>query len=464
MRLATRLWWHGAALPAALLTATLLLVGVGLDRALVHAVDDALSSQAAVESVSVFDQGIDGPHLHVDRSELARSLGEAPASTALYGGDGRRMRVWPGDATLPDHLDTPVAEPMVPTLRTVRHEGSSARELVLQVVGPDGGAYHLLLRRSLAERDAAMGAYAAVSMFSLLLVVLALGLSARSQVRGLDSRVRALVEHVERVGGGADDAAPPPDTVGDEISALRDAVAQSTAARARAKRAEARLLADAAHELRTPLAAMRLEIDLALRRGRGADADRQTLESVAEEVDRLTRIAESLLQLETPGGTQRAATTALSDIVKRSVARAKRVAAARGISVEVSAERSATLRADRDALERALDNLLDNALRFAASTVRCALRPERGGWAIVVSDDGPGVPPADAEAIFAAFHRRDRSGPGAGLGLTIVRDVANAHGGTITLRATSAGGAEFALWLPDNAAPAGDLAAPAPGP
>ena len=448
MRLATRLWLHGAALPALLLTLALAVVGVGLDRALVHGIDDALRGQAAVEAVSVFDQGIDAPHLHIDRSELVRRLGEPPAATALYGRGGERLLVWPADADLPARLLASVEPGTPPQLATVQTAEGAARELMVPLRGPDGVTYRLLLRRSLAERDAALRAYVGVAALALLVMVLALAVAAGAQARGLGRRVAALVEHVARVGAGELGHGPPPDDAGDEIAALRDAVAEATEARRKARLAEERLLADAAHELRTPLAAMRLELDLSLRRERDADALRETLQSVGEEVDRLSRIAEALLQLDASSRGRLDVPVALRPLVERAAARAAGLCAARGVALQVHALEEAQVDGDADALERALDNLLGNAARFARTRVACTLRADGVGFAVEVADDGPGVPEAEAEAIFAPFHRPDRSAAGAGLGLAIVREVASRHRGQVTLGRAPLGGAAFTLWLP----------------
>lgn len=464
MRLTTRLWIHGAVLPATLLAMALLVTGVAVDRLLVHGIDDALRSQAAVEAVSLFDAHQEGAHLHIDRSELARKLGEPPAETALFAPDGSRLVVWPADSTLPQRVDLPSPQQSQagstalragdadadaqPT--TVETSEGAARELRLRVRAPDGATYLLLLRRSLAERDAALRAFAAVAVAALLAVWLTLFLAAGAQVRSLSGRVGRLVAHVAKVGAGQLDDEPPADDAGDEIAALRHSVAAATAARRDARDAEARLIADAAHELRTPLATMRLEVDLALRRVRDADALRATLERVGTEVDRLTAMTTALLDVEGASrdlGEQH--NVDLRDVVKECVARA----GAGPTPTLLPCTTPMPMRCDADAIGRAIDNLLANAARFARDRIEVSLRSGDGETVIAVEDDGPGVPPEAAEAIFAPFHRLQRDRDGAGLGLAIVRQTAARHGGSARVVRGPLGGARFELRLPASSSP-----------
>lgn len=448
MRLATRLWLHAGLLPAALLALALLASGVALDRLLVHAMDDALSSQAAVEAVSLFDLAGGAPHLHLDRSELARRLGEPPAETALYAADGRRVVVWPADAALPPSVAPAEVLPReIASPQTVIDRDGSQRELRLTVRSPAGRPFLLLLRRSLAERDAALQSYSLVAIVALLTVLLTLFVATGAQVRGLAGRVGALVGHVARLERGELDADPPADANADELAALRDALALATQRLRDARVAEERLIADAAHELRTPLATMRMEVDLALRRPRSEAELRQALERSGAEVDRLSALTNRLLELRAGDRTTQPMPLDVAAVAQVSVARFLPLCEDRGIALTLAAPASAAYVGDAEAIGRALDNLLANASRFANALVEVAVVAAPHGWQISVSDDGPGVPASDVKAVFAPFHRLDRSGAGAGLGLAIVADVARAHGGSVWVEASAYGGARFVLSL-----------------
>ena len=132
-------------------------------------------------------------------------------------------------------------------------------------------------------------------------------------------------------------------------------------------------------------------------------------------------------------------------------------AAAHGVGIEVAAGPGQAVAGDRDVLKRALANLLDNAVRVAprGSSVRLA-HGELEGWAwVAVSDEGPGIPPAQQERIFDRFWRPDdartRPGGGSGLGLAIVRQIAEAHRGSVEVCSEAGAGATFVLWLPCDA-------------
>jgi signal transduction histidine kinase len=110
------------------------------------------------------------------------------------------------------------------------------------------------------------------------------------------------------------------------------------------------------------------------------------------------------------------------------------------------------LDADRGQLERVMRNIGENAARHARSTVAIALLHEDGFAVVAIEDDGDGIPPGDRERVFDRFVRldeaRERDRGGSGLGLSIVRDIASLHGGTVVARAAPSGGARFEVRLP----------------
>ncbi|MCA9546886.1 MAG: HAMP domain-containing histidine kinase, partial [Myxococcales bacterium] len=205
----------------------------------------------------------------------------------------------------------------------------------------------------------------------------------------------------------------------------------------------------AAHELRTPLAAMRAHIDTTLRRPRGTDELEEALGAVGGEVDRLSRLASRLLdlaQLEQAAPPLDAAD--LRGVVDAAVAAARAMAEARGQALLVRGPEVAPLSGDEAALRQAVDNLLVNAIRHGpeGSVVELQLMAADRGWRLTVVDEGPGVAPAAAAALFEPFARGDRRGEGAGLGLAIVRAVAHRHGGEVAV--VPGDGGRFQLDLP----------------
>jgi signal transduction histidine kinase len=236
------------------------------------------------------------------------------------------------------------------------------------------------------------------------------------------------------------------------------------------------LVSDTAHELRSPIASIRAQLEVAL-----DHPDRQdwaeTARDVLTDTLRLSRLAEDLLalaRLDESGGRVRRATTL--DLAALSATVAERYAGARVpvVAPAVVPGKNAPMAGDRDSLDRLLVNLIDNAVRYARSRVTVTVRVPAGDQCVVlaVTDDGPGIPAADAERAFGRFTRldaarsRDGEDPGgAGLGLAIVRATAQAHGGTAWLEPAFPGssppGLRAVVRLPAaDAAPRGLPAAP----
>ena len=140
----------------------------------------------------------------------------------------------------------------------------------------------------------------------------------------------------------------------------------------------------------------------------------------------------------------------LADVARQAVAAMRGIAAERGVTLAVEGDESSRARFDREAMARALANLLDNATRFAPKDTAVVVRVTSRGddVALEVEDAGDGVPVSERTAVFEAFHRVDRSGAGAGLGLAIVREVARQHGGDAWVEEGGDGGARFVVAWP----------------
>jgi signal transduction histidine kinase len=221
---------------------------------------------------------------------------------------------------------------------------------------------------------------------------------------------------------------------------------------------ERRFVADAGHELRTPIAVVKAELEAALRSGDYGPQVREALAAAVDECDRLAQLAEDLLVVARTGEgalplrpEPLVVRALLEDVRQRFADRA----AQRGRAIRVDAPRNG-LRVDADPLRlrQALSNLVDNALRHGGGDIALRGRRARGGVELDVSDTGPGFDPAIAGRAFERFTRGDtaRVGDGTGLGLAIVRTLVEAHGGRAEL--VDAGeGATVRLWLPGETPP-----------
>lgn len=211
-----------------------------------------------------------------------------------------------------------------------------------------------------------------------------------------------------------------------------------------------RFLADASHELRSPLTGIRsqLEVDLA----HPDRADWQATErDLLEETLHMQRLVDDLLDLATLDETPVSAEHDLVDVDEIVLAEVRRITTRGRVIVDARKVTAAQVTGDTDALGRAIRNLLDNAERHATRTVKIAVRQHGPNVQISVSDDGPGVAEQDRSRIFERFARADaarsRSHGGSGLGLSIARDIVEAHNGTLTL-AEAERGASFVIDLP----------------
>jgi signal transduction histidine kinase len=217
------------------------------------------------------------------------------------------------------------------------------------------------------------------------------------------------------------------------------------------------LVADASHELRTPFAVLRGELELASRPGRSREELAAAVEHAGEEAARLARITEQLLFLARSDEDRIQPRPELTDIVlllTRSAEHAAARATAAGVRLTVDAPAGLVAEVDPDRIREAVDNLVDNALRFAPAGTPVVIAARAGGPGLVIEvrDRGPGFPPEFLPHAFERFARPDsgraRTDGGAGLGLAIVSAIAQAHGGRAAARNQPGGGGAVALELP----------------
>ena len=215
---------------------------------------------------------------------------------------------------------------------------------------------------------------------------------------------------------------------------------------------EQAFVANASHELRTPLSTLRVELDLALRRPRPSEELVDALRSAQIEVDRLSDLADDLLELARADDGQLPvvpAETTVADIF--GAVRDRFDSSGERVRVASGADRPVT--ADARRLEQALGNLVDNALRYGNGLVLLTAESNRSNEVeLHVRDEGPGFPPAFLDQAFERFSRADpgRMGRGAGLGLSIVRMIARAHGGDAHAANRQEGGADVWLVIPGS--------------
>ena len=442
----TRLTLVSGALMAAVLMALGSFVFLRMQAELVAAVDAGLRSRADVLLARIGEGGLIGGGALVEGDEAFAQLLDA---------DGRVLQS--SDGLTNEQLVEPEAvegEIVLGRRVATEEETVPARLLAVRVAG--GGA--LVVGASLEDQQDALGLLLAQLLIggpvAVALASLVGWLVAGAALRPVE-RLRIEAEAISGSEPGRRLAVP---ATGDEIARLGESLNRMLSRLDEAVDRERRFVGDASHELRTPLANLKAELDLALRRARTPDELVGALRSAAEETDRLTSLAEDLLVLARSEGSRLPVRRESLDVA-RLVSDTVASFAGRALELEVFLVATGTeneLRADLDParMRQALGNVVDNALRHTprGGRVDVDFRRENDSLVIEVTDSGDGFEPTFVERAFEPFSRADgarsRTHGGAGLGLAIVRAVADAHGGTVQAGNQPGGGASVTMRIP----------------
>lgn len=409
---------------------------------------------------------------HVDdvaevRADDVAALGRAgalPATLPVAGDDGalvqvvRDGRVIAASPGLPD--DRPVvdfepagAEPEIRTVSDLDVGDAESFRVLARTTTTADGEVTIYVVASLEPADEATAQLRQALVFGLPLLLGLVGLAAWYVVgralRPIDD-IRAQVDEISERSLGTRVPVPSTD---DEVGRLAVTMNQMLERIESGVERQRRFVADASHELQTPLAALRADLEVAL--AHPSDAEWQTTgRDVLAASARMERLVRDLLYLARADSGAPAVSmrpVGLDDIVAEEVTRLRQHAR---ITVDTSRVSAATVLGRPDDLGRAVRNLLDNAARYAASSVHVLLDANGDGVVLEVADDGPGVPDDQREHIFERFGRlddaRDRTSGGTGLGLAITREIVEAHGGRITVEQANGQlrGARFVVRLP----------------
>lgn len=321
-------------------------------------------------------------------------------------------------------------------------KGTSARGAVLIQVG-----------ETLARRSALAGRATWAIMVPMLLVTLTAAAAIAYGIgRGLQPINRLRDQFAARQ---AFDLSPVPlEGAPGELRPFLDEINSLLGRLAEAVDAQSRFVADAAHQLRTPIAGIRAQAEAALASDRPDDA-RHALDRVAHSAQTMGNLVQKLLVLARVDAAENTLQLVEFDAVEilREFARewAPRVLG-QGVEISLEVAGGGRIRGDAQLLHEMLCNLVDNAARYGATQIRLsvALTGSRVTWCI--ADNGPGIPEHQREVVFAPFHRLAAGDDGAGLGLTIVQRIAHLHGAEVRLE-TGLGGIGLCAWVTFPAAP-----------
>ncbi|MGI9621253.1 MAG: sensor histidine kinase [Acidimicrobiales bacterium] len=295
-----------------------------------------------------------------------------------------------------------------------------------------------------AMRNLALTLFVAVPVVVSLLAALTWWLVGRTL-----QPVARIRREVSGIGAGALDRRVRPPATDDEVADLVGTMNEMLDRVETATKRQESFVADASHELKTPLTRMRTEIEVDLAERGEPDV---LVSSLLDEVVGLQHLVEDLLQLADADAGKAPTRHVAVDLDDLGMQEAAILRESNSCTIDTSGVAAGEVAGDRVELLRMARNLLDNATRHARTTVWIAIAQERGRVKLVVSDDGPGAADNDLDVIFDRFSRLDASrtasSGGTGLGLAIVRDIVDRHSGRVWAEANSPAGLRIVVDLP----------------
>jgi two-component system heavy metal sensor histidine kinase CusS len=375
----------------------------------------------------------------------------------VFGPDGR-LRLASG--TLADNpVPLPASLPDDPKDRVARHvdfPGEKYPYLVLTRRLPDGGAVQgaVYLRRFIRNARGVRDIFLwALPLAGALTFVLG-GWLVRGSLRPIASITRA----AQHISGTHLEERIPTTGSGDELDQLANTLNDMMQRIRRSVERMQRFSANAAHELRTPLNALRSRLEVTLEQPRSADEYRKILGETAEEVASFSDSVHAMLRLaqsEAGLAPEHRVPVRIAPLLEEVVDFFGPLAEEQGLALERGPFEDATVSGEPAWLRQAIANLVDNAIRYTPEGGRIELSaardPDGRTVSIAVADTGPGIDAAELERIFEPFHRvrgEAAAGPGAGIGLALVREIARAHGGDVSVESAPGRGSRFSVRLP----------------
>lgn len=428
-----------------------------LSAAMLRSTDAALAARLSQASRYTADD--EGRNLPI--SYLAGQPGPGEYIVQVVDSSGRVTRTSPNAGKTPLLSATELRQARQgEVLLTRNFSGKPERILAGPYAGEHGRGSVAIAGVSLAPSDSTLRQITEGLLIGGAVFVAAAGFGAYWLARAALSPVERLRREVAALSERDTEASVRVPRTHDEIAALAGTMNAILARLHRALARQRAFVADASHELRTPFAVLRGELELAGRPGRSREELAAAVASAADEAARLTRITDDLLLLAS-GDEDRLTLRRERVNIRALLARAAELAAVRAqaaaVSCRVDAPSDTEALVDPGRVRQAVDNLIDNALRFAPPGTEIVISARITGPDLVIEvrDGGPGFPDDFLPHAFERFRRPDsgraRSDGGAGLGLAIVHAIALAHGGRATVRNQPGGGALAGLELPLSA-------------
>jgi len=437
------------------------LIYVLLARALYVRVDETLQAGVRIAMTSLSNDIAEGQ----DYADAARSTAAEQSSSAqmlaIYDSAGRLLaesgRDGDLDLSLPPLATIPDNDEILQTV--VESDGDDRHRLAFRSVSVPPFEYFVVVGADLEPMDEELEFLRGILAYVVPIALSIAAIGGLFLARKSLSPVVAMADRARRIGVENLSERLPVANPRDELGHLAETFNELLARLEGSLIQQRRFMADASHELRTPVTTTRTAAAVALQQAhRDENEYRDTLKIVEQQATRLSRVVDDMFTLaRADAGNYPVRTTPmyLDEVIDEVVRAARVVAGTRNISVDATTVPSAAFTGDEELIRRMVVNLVDNAVRHtpAGTAVRVELDETGSGYAIAVKDQGPGIPQEIRAQIFERFFRADtsrRQGEynGAGLGLSLARWIARTHGGDVVLARSSPSGSTFVISLP----------------
>jgi heavy metal sensor kinase len=456
------LWY--VSLLAAVLVAVIALIYILLARALYVRIDDSLHAVVQIAATSLANDLNEGQSVESAAASTAAELASRQYMLVIYDGAGQLL----ADEGREDDIVIPLSSvqslpggevSLITIVETDDLDDRHRLALHRVVLPPSRTEYVIVVGSSLEPTDEELESLRGILSYVVPLALVVAGIGGWFLARRSLSPVVAMAGRARQIGIENLSERLPVVNPKDELGRLAETFNELLARLEGSLTQQRQFMADASHELRTPVTTARTAASVALQQPSRPEADyRETLEIIEQETARLSRIVDDMFTLARADAGNypvRVMPMYLDELIDEIVRAARIVASTRQVSIAAECVRPAPFTGDEDLIRRLIVNILDNAVRYApsGSGVRIALDHASDAYAISVSDDGPGIAPEIQPRIFERFYRVDAARThgadgGAGLGLALARWIAEVHGGTVELAASSRLGSTFVITLP----------------
>lgn len=462
--------WYVSVL-AIVLVSVSLMIHVLLGRELHDRIDENLRAVTGIAVTSLSNDLAEGQSVVDAAKSTSAELQSNQAMLAIYDGAGNLLAEAGRDdelqLTLPA-LDRITSDGIILYTATESDDDDRHRIAVRRAtVGPSRTEYVILGGSDLEATEEELASLRRILLTVIPATLVMAGFVGWFLARQSLKPVVNMADRARQIGVGDLAGRLPVANPHDELGRLAETFNELLGRLAASFAQQRQFMADASHELRTPVATMRTAATVSLQVPHRSESDyRETVQIIEHQTERLARLVEDMFTLaRADAGSYPVERSAmyLDELIEEVVRAARVLASKKNVGIEVTAADGVAFTGDEDLIRRMIVNLLDNAIRHApaGSTVTTSLTQSNGQYEVTVSDRGAGIP-AEAQAhVFERFYRSDvarRRGVsdtgGAGLGLAIAKWIARLHQGDITLSASSSTGTTFRIQLPaDGAAP-----------